>query len=251
MTLEAFLKTTQKTVQENSPSILAALAVGGVVTTGLVAYNVGRNTGYEMGTEDEAAGEVVFRSGKEKFQRYWRSHLPIFIAGGVTLTCVIAGTAINNRRNAILGGSLAITETAFREYKDKVEKVVTKPKREQIDQELAQDKLDKADTNEVIFIGDGDILMFDTLTSRTFKSSKLAVQKAEVEIGRRLLGEMYVSQNEWYDELGLPRVSLGDDMGWNHQSPLEIDFVPLEKDDKAVLGIKYRFQPSVGYDRFG
>ena len=37
MSLEAFLRSTKSTVQENSPSILAALAVGGVVTTGLVA----------------------------------------------------------------------------------------------------------------------------------------------------------------------------------------------------------------------
>ncbi|QCG77534.1 hypothetical protein SEA_DIZZYRUDY_37 [Microbacterium phage DizzyRudy] len=249
MSLETFLSASKTTVKDNSPSILAALAAGGVVTTALMAHKAGYNYGRDVQYREDQSEPPM--TGKEKFEEYWKSHAPTFILAATTITCIIAGTAINNRRNAILGGTLAITETAYREYRDKVEKVVTKPKREQIDKELAQDKLDKADSSEVIFIGDGDILMFDTLTSRTFKSSKLAVQKAEVEIGRRLLSEMYISQNEWYDELGLPRVSMGDDVGWNHDSPLEVEFVPLEKDDKAVLGLKYRFHPKIGYDRFG
>lgn len=246
MSLEAFVKQSRQVVQDNSPSILAALAVGGVVTTALVAYNVG----YETGREMEAEGHFKPMTGKEKFNRYWKSHLPIFILAGTTIACTIGGTAINNRRNAILGGSLAVTESAYREYRDKVEKIVTKPKREQIDTELAQEKLDKADS-EVIYVGDGDILLFDTLTARTFKSTKLAVEKAEVEIGRRLLSEMYVSQNEWYDEIGLPRISTGDEHGWNHDLPLQVKFVPLERDDKPVLGIDYHFRPSIGFDRFG
>lgn len=248
MSLDSFVKSTRQTLQDNAPSILAALAVGGIATTGIVAYNVG----YETGREAEflnAQGEEPL-TGKEKFQRYWKTHLPIFVLGGVTAVCVISGTAIGNRRNAILGGTLAITETTFREYKEKVEKVVTKQKRDQVDKELAEDKLDRTD-NEIVFVGDGKILCFDTLTSRFFESTKLDIQKAELEINRRLLSDMYVSQNEWYDEIGLSRVASGDAVGWNHDVPLEVKFVPLMKDDKPVMGLDYRFLPSVAFDRFG
>lgn len=248
MSLEAFLKSTKSTVQENSPSILAALAVGGVATTGYVAYQVGFNTGRDIERREGELGIVA--TGKEKFERYWKSHIPVFILGATTVACVIAGTAINNRRNAILGGTLAITETAYREYRDKVEKVITKPKREQIDQELAQDKLEKTDS-EIVFVGNDSVLAFDTLTSRYFESTKLAVERAEVEINRRLLSDMYVSQNEWYDAIGLPRVAMGDNVGWNHDHPLEVKFIALMKDDKPVMALDYRFLPSVGFDRFG
>lgn len=245
MSLEAFLKSSKDTIQDNAPSILAALAVGGVATTGLVAFGAGRKYQAELDMYDEEL------PAKKRFEIGWRPVLPAIILGTVTVVCVISGTAINNRRNALLGGALTLTETAYREYKDKAEKVMTKQKREQVDQELAQEKLDKAPSNEVVVIGDGDVLMFDTLTSRTFKSTKLAIEKAEVEIGRRLLSEMYVSQNEWYDEIGLPRTSMGDDVGWNHDNPLEVKFVALMRDEKPVIGIDYRFRPSVSFNRFG
>lgn len=249
MSLETFLKTSKQTVQDNSPSILAALAVGGVVTTALAAYSFGHDVGYEEAMLEEVENQRL--TGKEKFERYWRRSLPMFITVGTTVTCVIASTAINNRRNAILGGTLAISETAYRELREKVEKVVTKPKVEQIDREIAQDKLNGVDDKEVVFVGEGEVLLFDTLSSRTFKSTKMDIQKAEIEIGRRLLSEMYVSLNEWYDEIGLGRTAMGDDVGWNHNMPLEVKFVALERDDKPVLGLDYRFRPAVGFDRFG
>ena len=249
MTAAELIKNTQHVLKENSPSILAALAVGGVVTTGLAAYTFG----YNYGRDEEhrlTEGEPAL-TGKEKFEAYWRPIIPTLLVAGTTITCIVASTAISNRRNAALGGLVALGEVTLREYKDKVREVVTKEKAERVDRELAQDKLDKSDSNEVVFVGDGDILMFDVLTSRTFKSSKLAVERAEVEIGRRLLSDMYVSQNEWYDEIGLPRVAMGDDQGWNHDLPLEVKFVPLIKDEKPVIGVDYKFHPSITFNRFG
>jgi len=249
MSLEAFTKKTAAVVKDNSPSILAALGVGSIVTTGLLAHKAGYNYGRDVQfREDEGEAPLT---GKEKFEGYWRDHIPVFLSGVIGITCVISSTAIGNRRNAALAGLVTAGEATLREYKEKVREVVTKPKAEQIEKELAQEKLDKNQSNEVIYVGDGDILLFDTLTSRTFKSSKLAVEKAEVEIGRKLLSEMYVSQNEWYDEIGLPRISMGDEQGWNHDHPLHITFIPLEKEDKPVLGISYQFRPSIGFDRFG
>lgn len=249
MSLETFLNASKQTVQENSPSILAAVAVGGVVTTGLLAHKAGIRYGRDVEFR-EGSGEAPM-TGKEKFEGYWRSHLPAIVLGATTIACVIAGTAINNRRNAALAGLVTLGEVTFREYKDKVEKVVTKQKADQVERELAQDKLDKVDSSEVIFVGDGDILVLDTLSGRVFKSSKTEIQKAEVELGRELLHDMYVSLNDWYSRIGLPHVAMGDDMGWNHDMPFEVKFIPLERDDKPVLGLEYSFRPHSGFDRFG
>lgn len=244
MTLATFLSRSQTVVKDNSPSILAALAVGGVATTGLMAYSAGRHYQHELDLYDEEL------PAKQKFEIGWRRVVMVSIVGGITVTCIVASTAINNRRNAALAGLVTLGEISFREYKDKVEKIVTKDKVEKIDQAVAQEKLDKADDKEVIYVGEGDILLFDTLTSRTFRSSKLAIERAEVEMGRRILHDDYVSQNQWYTEIGLPRVSMGDDTGWNHEFPLEVKFVALERDDKPVLGIDYRFQPSTSFNRY-
>lgn len=95
-----------------------------------------------------------------------------------------------------------------------------------------------------------DILLFDTLTSRVFKSNQMSIQQAEIEMNRRILNDDYISQNEWYDAIGLSRTSMGDNFGWNHDNPLEVKFIPLLKDGKPVMGIDYRFPPVSTFDRF-
>lgn len=249
MSLETFLNSSKQTIQENSPSILAAVAVGGVVTTGILAHKAGYNYGRDVQYREDENEEPL--TGEEKFKGYWRQHLPAIITGAVAVTCIIAGTTISNKRNAALASLVTLGEVTFREYKDKVEKTITKEKAEKVNRELAQDKLDKVDTKEVVFVEGDEILFFDTLTSRLFKSNKNAVQAAEVEMGRQLLSEMYVTQNDWYDLIGLPRVSMGDDLGWNHDQPFEVTFHALEREGKPVLGLEYRFRPFSNFDRFG
>lgn len=245
MSLESFAKNAVAVVKDNSPSILAALAVGGIATSTYVAYNTGYYVGRDIGEWEYENGEPL--SAKKKVETYWKQHIPVFLLAGTTIACVIAGTAINNRRNAILGGTLALSETAFREYRDKVEKVVSKQKREQVDQELAQDKMDKASYDGIIVNGE-DILMMEMISGRVFVSTTAKVEKAEIEIGRRMLNEDYVSVNEWYDELGLARTELGDTMGWNHENPLEVAFVAVKSGEKPAMGITYRFRPTVSFN---
>lgn len=248
MTLETFLNTTKKTVVDNSPSILAALAVGGVVTTALAAYKFGYDYGWDR--RSDLVNDADPMTGKEKFETYWRPILPTLIVGAGTVTCVIASTTISNRRNAALAGLVTLGEVTFREYKDKVEAVVTKPKQAEIERGLAQDKLDKVEDKSIVWVTDGeDILLFDTLTSRTFKSTQLAVQAAEIDMNRRILNSDYISQNEWYDAIGLPRTGMGDDFGWNHDNSLEVKFEPLLKEGKPVMALSYRFPPISTFDR--
>ena len=98
MSLETSLNTSKQTVQENAPSILAAVvAVGGVVTTGLLAHKAGVNYGRDIQNREDQNEEPL--TGEKKFKGYWRQHLPSILVGAATITCVIAGTAINNRRN--------------------------------------------------------------------------------------------------------------------------------------------------------
>jgi hypothetical protein len=70
-------------------------------------------------------------------------------------------------------------------------------------------------------------------------------------MGRELLSEMYVTLNEWYDTIGLDRVGMGDDQGWNHDFPFEVKFLPLEREGKPVLGLDYKFRPQSNFNRFG
>jgi len=250
MTLEAFVNRTQATLKENAPTILAGLGVGGVVATGLLAHKAGRVYQQEVieATHIVDPTDRVL-TGKEKFEIGWKRHIPVLLIGSVTVTCIIAGTAIGNRRNAALMGMIAVGETAFREYRDKVEAVVGKPKAAKVVDEIASDKVHSAEGSEIVFVGTDKVLCFDTLTGRFFESSRLDIERAEVDINRQILGDMYASQNDFYSKIGLGRVAGGDDIGWNNETPLEIQFTAVLEDDKPVLALSYRFPPKVGYHR--
>ena len=95
MTAKELAISTKNVLQENSPSILAALGVGGVVTTALAAYNFG----YHYGRDEEqriTEGERPL-TGKEKFEAYWRPIVPTLLVAGTTITCIVASTAISTR----------------------------------------------------------------------------------------------------------------------------------------------------------
>lgn len=252
MTLESFINKTQETIKDNAPTILAGLGVGGVVATGLLAYKAGRV--YQQNVIE--ATHVIdpndrVLTGKEKFELGWRRVAPVIVIGGVTAACVIGGTAIGNRRNAALMSAIAVGETAFREYREKVEKVVGRPKADKVVDEIAQDKVaaSHSDTKELVFLGTDEVIFFDTLTSRFFTSTRTAIEKAEIDLNRQILGDMYASQNEWYDKIGLGRVSEGDNIGWNNERPLEIVLSATIKDDKPVYALSYRHAPMPGFHK--
>ncbi len=254
MTLEAFVKRTGETLKEHAPSILAGLGVAGVVTTGYFSHQAGYKTGRDMEyfNLDDPNSEMT---GKEKVRRYWTNYITPVAAGALAITCVVGATVVSNRRNAILMGAVTLGEQTIREWREKTEQLVTKQKMEQIETGIAQDKVNNASSNEVVIIGNGEQLYFDTLTGRYFRSSKAAIERAEIEINRQILHDMYVSQNEWYDKLGLPRIDNGDSMGWNNDTPLEIKWSAVIKEvdgvEQPVGALGYRFLPKPDFSRFG
>ena len=67
----------------------------------------------------------------------------------------------------------------------------------------------------VIITGDGETLCLDSLSGRPFKSDINKIKTAEVELGARMLDERYVSLNDFYYEIGLDSIGVGEDLGWN------------------------------------
>lgn len=253
MTIATFARGALTRIQENSPVILTSLAVAGAATTAYLSSRAGYVAGDRLWKEVQhrVDNDPDFDglTGKEKFELCWRLYIPAALALASTIGFTIGSHAVSTRRNAALMSAVTLGEAALREYRDKVEEVVTRTKRDEIHTGIAQDKLDTLDSKEIYMVTDGEILLFDTLTARIFKGTQVGIKEAEVEMTRRILNSDYISQNEWYDAIGLPRTEMGDDHGWNHQTPLEVNFVALIKDNKPVMGIGYRFLPTINFDR--
>ena len=93
-----------------------------------------------------------------------------------------------------------MAESASREYKAKVVEQIGAKKADKIEEELAQDKLDKNPANEktVVLTGKGQYLCFDSFSSRYFRSDIESIRKIENVFNQRLLREDWLCITQTY-----------------------------------------------------
>jgi hypothetical protein len=258
---------TGKTVNNNSTTILSGLAVAGVVATVALAVRATPQVLAGIRIRQDEKGEAAFKEGAEPeavaearkltrleiLEESWKECLPAAITGAATIACIVGANQIGVRRNAALVGAYALADTAFREYKDEVLAQLGKNKELKIQEAVQQRRLDNNPVNDaqVIITGGGDQLCFDTLTGRYFHSDIEEIRRAENEIKRRILTDMYAPHNEFYDLLGLEAVTVGDELGWNIENLIELVFTShLATDGRPCLAIGYVRLPRVGYGSF-
>ena len=80
-------------------------------------------------------------------------------------------------------------------------------------------------------------------------SSVDVIRQAVHKINDRLYGDMCVSLNDFYDEINLGRVEVGDMLGCNIEKGfIQMDLGSHLVDDKPVVTIDYKVYPN--YDHF-
>jgi hypothetical protein len=263
MTMPRWLRVTSKTVNENSTTILSGLAVAGVVATVALAVRAtpeAMNKIHDL--RDKKTREWENTSGLEDLkgptpveivQVSWVAYIPAAITGAATIACIIGANQIGVRRNAAVVGAYALADTAFREYKDEVLAQLGKNKELKVQEAVQQRRIDAKPVTDaqVIITAGGDQLCFDSLTGRYFHSDIEAIRRAENEVKRRILTDMYASHNEFYELIGLEGVIIGDELGWNIENIIELVFTShLAADGRPCLAIGYTRLPRVDYGKF-
>lgn len=240
-------------ISQNSPTILTSLAVGGLVTTAILAVKATpkaiRIIDEQIGYNHDGVMEAPTK--KEIIKLTWKLYLPAAGVGVVTIVCIIGANSIHLRRNAALGAVYSLTETAFKEYQAKVTETLGKNKETKVRDEIAKEHVatNPVGSNEVIFTGKGEVLCYDTLSGRYFKSDIEHIRRTENEMNRQLRDEMFISLNEVYYELGLASIKLGDEMGWDmDHGYIEFSYSSqLSEEGQPCLVLDYVVVPKFGY----
>lgn len=254
MNLAVVTKSLTNAMHKNSPSILTALGVGGLLTSIVLAVKgtIKAVEAYEQ--------EMIFRrtnvaykgldpliEPKEVIELTWQFYIPTAVMGLTTAVCIIGANNINLRRNAALASLYSVTETAMREYQEKVIETVGEKKEEDIRAEIIQDKLDKNPVEEksVIITGDGEYLCYDVYSGRYFRSNVQNLQRAEIEFNQQLMRDGWYSINEFYYLIGLDPIKNGDEIGWiAERNRLELKFTSKNaKNSEPCLVMDYYVSP--------
>lgn len=194
----------------------------------------------------------------EIVQTCWRCYAPAFITGVLGAACLIGANSMNLRKNAALAAAYALSETNFKEYREKTLEEVGEKKEEKIRNAVAKEKITKnpVNTSTVLETGNGDTLCYDAICGRYFKSSIEKLKSALNELNMELVQDGYVSLNQYYDLIGLPDGMLGDDLGWSindHHATVQLDLsAQLTKDEAQTpcMVVSFKYGPIYNYDAF-
>lgn len=238
-------------VSKHSPEILMGIGLGGMFTTAVL---VGTATPKAMKQIEEATDEKgEDLTPVEIVKAAWKPYVPAAITFALSTGCIIGGNRVSAKRNALIATAYQISTTALNEYQDKVVDIVGEEKAKEIRDKVAEDKTKKAEfePTRVIVAGSGDVLIWEPLSNRYFRSTVNRVEKAMNEMNGRMIDgmEMYVSHNTFLNELKLPNWIMGDDIGWSVNKRIDLMFEPKISDDgEPCLAIAYLQPPFHQYD---
>lgn len=252
MTLTKLAKQAEKIIADNSPLILTAIGVTGTITTALLASKASFKAARilddaEYWAEQNNQPPVDIR---EKVDRTWKLYIPAVSTGFLTVACIVASNRIGTRRAAAMAAAYSLSEKAFVEYKDKVAEKIGITKEQKVRDELAQDRVNAnpVSSKEVIITGNGDVLCYDSITGRYFKSNMESLRKVENDINRTIMHDGYVTLHEFYISIGLPSTLYSSEVGWNNDSPFELQFsTTMSENNEPCLALEYAAYPIRDY----
>lgn len=247
------VKGIKSTLSKRSPEILTGIGIAGMITTTILAV---KTTPKAMRLLEERYGD---NNGhpipkKEVIRTCWKCYIPSAVTGAASISCLIGASKVNLKRNAALATAYKLSETMISEYKDAVVDVVGEKKEKLVREKVAENRMssDPVTSKEVIITSSGNTLCYDYYSGRYFRSDFDKIKKAENEINRLLVHEMYASLNDLYDELELEHTGVGDELGWKLDDGL-IELIPSSKlaaDGTPCLVIDYNISPSRKYYNF-
>lgn len=254
--MKKMLSTIGKNMTKNSPVILTGLGVAGLVTTTVLAVKATPKA-LEI-LEERRQEELEYNEDFHSFapmgiiQETWKCYIPTMIMGTITIACIIGANSVNLRRNAALASVYSLSEAALKEYQAKVVETIGESKHVKIKDEIAKDRIAKnpVTSKEVIVTGRGDMLCYESLSGRYFKSDIEHIKKVFNDLGRDMLSDMYISLNDVYYALDLQSTKLGDLMGWHvdHGLPVPSFSSQLSEDGTPCLVLDFSIEPRYNYN---
>lgn len=225
--LANFFNTAKTVLSKHSPEILTGIGIAGMITSVVLAVKATpkalqliEEKKIEEGVEELAPIETV--------KATWKCYVPAAITCVTSTACLIGANSVSLRRNAALATAYKISETALTEYREQVVDTLGEKKEKQVREKVDKARLEKhpVANSEVIVTKSGTTMCFDPLSGRHFQSSIEQIKKAENALNKQLLHDIsgYVSLNDFYDELGLAHTKVGEDLGWNTDALVDIDF---------------------------
>ena len=253
MNLKHITKDLGKFVTRESPQILTIL---GIASAGVTVYLTGKATwkAAQQIQHEEIVGKVEnadhkFRlTDRQRFEKIWKLYIPAAATGVMAVGCIVAANRVQARRYAALAAAYGVLSGDFDEFRDKAAEHLGLKKTDDIDHEIAKQKIDGMTIQPGAITPDGKSWFLEGSTQRPFLSTQETVKRAMNFVNYEANNQRGASLNTFYDELGLPETTIGTLLGWPSGTSCDVVLTPVLLDDgRAMTEIKFTKQPVPKY----
>lgn len=247
--LKVVIASTAESVKKHSPEILVGIGISGMISSTVLAVKATPKALQIIEEKEKEIGKTKLDS-IDVVKNCWKYYIPSVVTGAAAITCIVCANRVNYKRNAALATAYALSEQSFKEYREKVTETIGKKKERTVRDEIAKDRIQKdpVTKHQVISTGKGKTLCYDTISGRYFESDIDSIKRSVNELNRRMLTENYITLNEFYWELDIDMIGIGDDLCWTEDSGLiAIDFsVQLTEENTPCIILEYDVVPRYG-----
>lgn len=253
LNLSKAVKSAKHALAKRSPEILVGIGIAGMVTTVVLAVKATPKAIVLMEQKKEELNEDELHP-IEVVKTAWKCYIPTVAVGCASIACIVGASTVHARRNAALATACSLSQSALNEYRGKVIETFGEKKEQSVRDAVAKEKISQNPvTNKEVFITKrGDMLCYDSISGRYFRSDIETLRRAENTLNRQLINDVYVSLNEFYYEIGLTGTKIGYDLGWNlydgGNGMVELYFSSqLTEDNTPCLVVDYNISPKYDY----
>lgn len=242
------------TLIEKRPEILMGLGITGMFASMVLAVKATPKV-YDIIKDEQQARESYGERDLDKLDIVklgWKHYIPAGVLFGLSSACLLSSNTEYAKRSAALAAAYGISEKALNEYRNKIVETFGEDVEKGVRDAISKDRIDKdPKTKEVVIAGEGQVLCYDTISGRYFKSTMDRLKKAENKLNYELLHNVYFSLNDFYDELDLSSTDVGRDLGWNVDDGLIEIYYSSQITETGVpcIVINYTTQPKYGFSK--
>lgn len=247
------IKSAQTTLRKHSSEILTGVGIAGMITTTVLAVKATpkaimliEEKKLDLDTEKLHPVEIV--------KTVWPCYVPSIVTGAMSVACLVGASSVHIRRNAALTTAYAISETALKDYQEKVIETIGEKKESTVRDAVAKSKVEKnpVEDNAIVITEKGETLCYEPLSGRYFRSDIEKIRAAINEINYMLINDNYISLNDFYCEIGLGTTKTGDQVGWAiEKGKVEPHFsTQLAANGEPCLVIDFINPPVYDYSRY-
>lgn len=233
-------------IKKNAPTILSCLGVAGVATTTIMGIKATPKAIDILDSQEEELPRF------KKFTKVLPVYIPTILMGTATISCILGAHVLNQQQQAVLMSAYGYLDSAFKEYRGKVNELYGEDADKNVRREIAKDKYESRPIPEYAETK----LFYDEIGGRYFEATLNDIQNALYQANRLYNLHMTFSLNELYDLLKLPRIESGEVLGWSATKDweilgstwIDIRWEPMTMPDgMECLVLSYSVEPSGDY----